>query len=189
MCPHIVDGRAHSAAGWAGGHQSAARWSARICGAHVGKRSRRRQRRAVLLSKKGTAPPTQRVPCDTKGTRRHVEEWAGIAPCLCAEPPLVARCPGCARNRVLATPTGACHAVCAPSFSSWASFHYNLFTAVRQSTCQALTQSCERNRAIVACLSAASLRGIPQCDGENMKPTEGPRCIKESSIIQLSSVT
>ncbi|RNC34182.1 mucin-associated surface protein (MASP), partial [Trypanosoma cruzi] len=69
------------------------------------------------------------------------------------------------RNRVLATPTGACHAVCAPSFSSWASFHYNLFTAVRKSTCQALTQSCERNRAIVACLSAAAPRGIPQCDG------------------------
>ncbi|RNC32258.1 hypothetical protein TcCL_Unassigned05144, partial [Trypanosoma cruzi] len=85
---------ADSAAGWSEGRQSAARWSARICGAHVGKKLRRRQRRAGLFSKKGTAPPTQRVTCDTKGTRRPVEEWAGVAPCLCAEPPLGARCPG-----------------------------------------------------------------------------------------------
>ncbi|RNC55300.1 hypothetical protein TcCL_ESM07214 [Trypanosoma cruzi] len=48
MCPHIVDGRAHSAAGWAGGRQSAARLPAMSCGAHVGKKLR--QRRAILLS-------------------------------------------------------------------------------------------------------------------------------------------
>ncbi|RNE95333.1 hypothetical protein TcG_13446 [Trypanosoma cruzi] len=117
MRPHILDGRAHSAAGWAEGSQSAARWSARICGAHVGKKFWRRQRRAILLSEGGTAPPTQRVICDMKGTRRHVEEWAGVAPCLCAEPPLGAQCPGRARNTVTATPTGACHAVYAPFFS------------------------------------------------------------------------
>ncbi|RNC42486.1 mucin-associated surface protein (MASP), partial [Trypanosoma cruzi] len=70
------------------------------------------------------------------------------------------------RNRVLATPTGACHAVCAPSFSSCTSFHYNLLTAVRKSTCQAVTHSCKRDRAIVTSSSAASLRGIPQCDGK-----------------------
>ncbi|RNC53366.1 hypothetical protein TcCL_ESM09310 [Trypanosoma cruzi] len=59
MCRHIVDGRAHSAADWAGGRQSAARWSARSCGAHVWKRSRRRRWRADLLGKERTAPPTQ----------------------------------------------------------------------------------------------------------------------------------
>ncbi|RNF04591.1 hypothetical protein TcG_10994 [Trypanosoma cruzi] len=118
MRPHVVDGRAHTAAGWAGGRQSAARWSARFCGAHVGKSFWRRQRRAAQFSKKGTAPPTQKVICDMKGTRRHVEEWAGVAPCLCAEPPLGARFPSRARNTVPATPTSACHAVYAPFFSS-----------------------------------------------------------------------
>ncbi|RNC32376.1 mucin-associated surface protein (MASP) [Trypanosoma cruzi] len=172
MCPHIVDERTHSAAGWAGGHQSAARWSARSCGAHFGKRFRRRQRRAILLSEGGTAPPTQRVICDTKGTRRHVEEWAGVASCLCAEPPLVARCPGRARNRVLVTPTNACHAMCAPFLFSWASLQYGHPTAARKSMCQVGPQSCGRNRAIMASSSAASLRGIPQCDGENMMFTE-----------------
>ncbi|ESS61792.1 hypothetical protein TCDM_10583 [Trypanosoma cruzi Dm28c] len=116
MRPHVVDGRAHTAAGWAGGSQSAARWSARFCGAHVGRSFWRRQRRAILLSEGVTAPPTQKVTFDTEGTCRHVEEWAGIAPCLCAEPPLGARFPGRARNTVPATPTGACHAVYAPSF-------------------------------------------------------------------------
>ncbi|RNC58879.1 hypothetical protein TcCL_ESM03489 [Trypanosoma cruzi] len=64
MCPHTVDGQVHSAAGWAGERQSAARWSARSFGAHFGKRFRRRQRRAGHRSQGGTAPPTQRVPCD-----------------------------------------------------------------------------------------------------------------------------
>ncbi|RNF01307.1 hypothetical protein TcG_11507 [Trypanosoma cruzi] len=118
MRPHTVVGRARAAAGWAEGSQSAARWSARICGAHIGRSFWRRQRRAGLLSEKGTAPPTQRVIFDTEGTRGHVEEWAGVAPCLCAEPPLGARCPGRARNTVPATPTGAFHAVYAPFFSS-----------------------------------------------------------------------
>ncbi|RNC56298.1 mucin-associated surface protein (MASP) [Trypanosoma cruzi] len=70
------------------------------------------------------------------------------------------------RNRVLATPTAACHAVCATSFFSCTSFHYNLLTAAKKPTCQAVTQSCERDRAIVTSSSAASLRGIPQCDGK-----------------------
>ncbi|RNC33881.1 mucin-associated surface protein (MASP) [Trypanosoma cruzi] len=170
MCPHIVDGRAHSAAGWAGELQSAARWSARSCGAHVGKRFRRRQRRAGLLSEGGTAPPTQRVICDPRGTRRHVEEWAGIASRLCAEPPLGARCPGRARNRVPATPTGACHTAHAPFLFFWASLQYGHLTAVKKSTCQIGPPSCGRDRAMTSS-SAASLRGIPQCDGENMKFT------------------
>ncbi|ESS60365.1 mucin-associated surface protein (MASP) [Trypanosoma cruzi Dm28c] len=106
-----------------------------------------------------------------KGTRRHVEEWAGVAPCLCAEPPLGARCPGRARNTFPATPTGACHAVYAPSFSSWASLQYGLLTAVKKSTCQIGLSSCGRDRAIMASSSAASLRGIPQCDGEDVKFT------------------
>ncbi|RNC32479.1 hypothetical protein TcCL_Unassigned04903 [Trypanosoma cruzi] len=94
VCPHTVDGQAHSAAGWAGGRQSAARWSTRSCGAHVGKRFRRRQRRAGHRSEGGTAPPTQRVPCDPQGACGPVEEWAGVASRLCAVPPLGDRCPG-----------------------------------------------------------------------------------------------
>ncbi|RNC34141.1 mucin-associated surface protein (MASP), partial [Trypanosoma cruzi] len=134
VCPHTVEGQAHSAAGWAGGRQSAARWSTRSCGAHVGKRFRRRQRRAghrsegrhhrhrgflvirrarAGLSKSGQVSHRACAQCRHSGTDVRVNT----------------------RNRVLATPTGACHAVCAPSFSSWASFHYNLFTAVRKSTC------------------------------------------------------
>ncbi|RNC54579.1 putative thimet oligopeptidase, putative,metallo-peptidase, clan MA(E), family M3, partial [Trypanosoma cruzi] len=35
------------------------------------------------------------------------------------------------RNRALATPTGHCHAVCAPSFSSCTSFWFRRLTAVR----------------------------------------------------------
>ncbi|RNC43942.1 hypothetical protein TcCL_NonESM06326 [Trypanosoma cruzi] len=94
MCPHTVDGQVHSAAGWAGGRQSAARRSTRSCGAHVGKRFRRRQRRAGHRSEGGTAPPTRRIPCDLQGACRHVEEWAGVASRLCAVPPLGDRCPG-----------------------------------------------------------------------------------------------
>ncbi|RNC52757.1 hypothetical protein TcCL_ESM09967, partial [Trypanosoma cruzi] len=80
-------------------------------------------------------------------------------------------------------------AVCTTSSSSWTSFQYNPLTAVRQSTCQIGMPHCCRDRAIVASLSAASLRWIPQCDGENIKPTEPPRFTKESSITQISSVT
>ncbi|RNC54704.1 mucin-associated surface protein (MASP) [Trypanosoma cruzi] len=70
------------------------------------------------------------------------------------------------RNRGLATPINACHAVCAPSFSSWASFQYSRLTATRKPTCQALTQSCGRDRAMTASASAVTLRGIPQCHGK-----------------------
>ncbi|RNF05235.1 hypothetical protein TcG_10717, partial [Trypanosoma cruzi] len=70
------------------------RWSTRSCGAHVGRRFRRRQRRAGHRSQGGTAPPTQRVPCDPQGACRPVEEWAGVASRLCAVPPLGDRCPG-----------------------------------------------------------------------------------------------
>ncbi|RNC36753.1 mucin-associated surface protein (MASP) [Trypanosoma cruzi] len=72
-------------------------------------------------------------------------------------------------NRVLATPTAACHAVCAASFSSWTPFQCRRLTAVRKSTCHAFTQSCERDRAMTASASAVTLRGIPQCDGENVE--------------------
>ncbi|RNE96672.1 hypothetical protein TcG_12912 [Trypanosoma cruzi] len=172
MRPHTVDGRAHTAAGCAGGRQSAARWQARICGAHVRKRFWRRQRRAGHRSQGGTPPPTQRVICDTEGTRRHVEEWAGVAPCLCAEPPLGARYPGqhqeyspCHTDRCL--PCGV-----RAFLFFWASLRYGHLTAVKKSTCQIGLSSCGRDRAIMASSSAASLRGIPQCDGEDMKFTE-----------------
>ncbi|RNC38959.1 hypothetical protein TcCL_NonESM11751 [Trypanosoma cruzi] len=49
--------------------------------------------------------------------------------------------------------------------------------------------SCGRERAIVASSSAASLRSIPQCDGESINSTKLLRFIKGRSIIQISSVT
>ncbi|RNC45480.1 hypothetical protein TcCL_NonESM04727 [Trypanosoma cruzi] len=91
---HVVDGRVRSAEDCAGGHQSAARLSARSCGAHVRKRFRRRQRRAGLLGEGGTAPPTQGATCDPQGACRPVEEWAGVASRLSTVPPLGARFPG-----------------------------------------------------------------------------------------------
>ncbi|RNC51468.1 hypothetical protein TcCL_ESM11408 [Trypanosoma cruzi] len=93
------------------------------------------------------------------------------------------------RNRVLATPSSACHAVCAPSFSSWTSFHYSRLTAVRKPTCQALTQSCGRDRAMMASASAVTLRGTPQCHGENTEPTARPRSASGSGTVELSSAT
>ncbi|EAN98163.1 hypothetical protein TcCL_ESM09311 [Trypanosoma cruzi] len=93
------------------------------------------------------------------------------------------------RNRVLATPTTACHAVCAPSFSSWTCFQYSRLTAVRNSTCQALTQSCGRDPAMTAPASAVTLRGIPQCHEENTEPTLRPQSISGSGTVQISSVT
>ncbi|RNC51717.1 hypothetical protein TcCL_ESM11132, partial [Trypanosoma cruzi] len=92
-CFHIVDGRAHSAADWAGGRQSAARWSARGGGVHVGKMFRRRRRQAGLLGEKA-APPTQRVPCDLQGACGPAEERAGVASRLYGVPQLGARCRG-----------------------------------------------------------------------------------------------
>ncbi|ESS60492.1 hypothetical protein TCDM_11982 [Trypanosoma cruzi Dm28c] len=169
MCPHTVDGRAHSAAGWTGGRQSAARWSTRSCGAHVGKRFRRRQRRAGHRSQGGTAPPTQRVPCDPQGACRPVEEWAGVASRLCAVPPLGHDVRVNSRNRDLAAPEAVCCAVGAPSFSSSNFFQYGHLTAVRKPTCQALTQSCGRDRAMT--LSAVTLLGIPRRRGENVELT------------------
>ncbi|RNF04360.1 hypothetical protein TcG_10800 [Trypanosoma cruzi] len=95
VCRHTVDGRAHSAADWAGECQSAARWSTRSCGVFVWKRFRRRQRRAGLLGKEreGTTD-TEGITCDPQGACRPVEEWAGVASRLCGDPPLRARCPG-----------------------------------------------------------------------------------------------
>ncbi|RNC51701.1 hypothetical protein TcCL_ESM11152 [Trypanosoma cruzi] len=75
------------------------------------------------------------------------------------------------RNTALATPTSACHAVCAASFYSWTSFQYSRLTAARKPTRQALTQSCGRDRAMTASASAVTLRGIPQCHEENVEPT------------------
>ncbi|RNE96808.1 hypothetical protein TcG_12853 [Trypanosoma cruzi] len=93
------------------------------------------------------------------------------------------------RNRVLATPSSACHAVCAPSFSSWNFFQYGRLTAVRKPTCQALTQSCERDRAMTASASAVTLRGIPRRHGENVESTVRTRSASESGTVQISSVT
>ncbi|RNC52054.1 thimet oligopeptidase [Trypanosoma cruzi] len=93
------------------------------------------------------------------------------------------------RNTALATPTSAFHAVCAPSFYSWASFRFRRLTAVRDSTCQALTQSCGRDRAMTASASAVTLRGIPQCHEENVEPTARPRSASESGTVELLSVT
>ncbi|KAF8303497.1 hypothetical protein TcYC6_0039410 [Trypanosoma cruzi] len=93
------------------------------------------------------------------------------------------------RNRVLATPTSACHAVYAPSFSSCTFFHYNPPTALRKPTCQALTQSCGRDRAMTAPASAVTLRGFPKCHWENTEPTVRPRSASESGTVQIFSVT
>ncbi|KAF8292262.1 hypothetical protein TcYC6_0118290 [Trypanosoma cruzi] len=93
MCPHAVGGQAHSAAGWAGGRQSAARRSARSGGVHVGKMFRRRRRQAGLLGEKA-APPTQRVTCDLQGACGPAEERAGVASRLYGVPQLGARCRG-----------------------------------------------------------------------------------------------
>ncbi|ESS55664.1 hypothetical protein TCDM_12850 [Trypanosoma cruzi Dm28c] len=189
MCRHIADKRAHSAADWAGECQSAARWQEKSCGVFVGKMFRRRQRRASLLSKErdGTT--------DTEGYL-----WsAGCAGLSKSGQELHRACAEIrhfghdvrvnTRNRVLATPSSACHAVCAPSFSSWNFFQYGRLTAVRRPTCQALTQSCERDRAIVASASAVTLRGAPQCHGENVESTVRPQSTSESGTVQISSVT
>ncbi|RNC40211.1 thimet oligopeptidase [Trypanosoma cruzi] len=71
----------------------------------------------------------------------------------------------------------------------WASFQYGHPTAVRKPTCQAVTQSCGRDRAMTASASAVTLRGIPQCHGEHLKPTVRTRSTSESGTVQLSSVT
>ncbi|RNF03228.1 mucin-associated surface protein (MASP) [Trypanosoma cruzi] len=189
MCRHTVDGKAHSAAFWAGECKSAARWPTRSCGVFVWKRFRRKQRRADLLDEEGTPPPTQRVACDPQGACRPVEERAGVASRLCGDPPLGHDVRVNTRNRVLATPKSARHAVCAPSFSSWNFFQYGRLTAVRRPTCQALTQSCGRDRAMMEPASAVTLRGIPQCHGENVEPTVRPRSTSESGTVQISSVT
>ncbi|RNC53540.1 hypothetical protein TcCL_ESM09117 [Trypanosoma cruzi] len=54
------------------------------------------------------------------------------------------------------------------SSSSSTSFQYNLLAAARNSTCQVGIPHCCRDRAIVVSSSAASLRGIPQCDGQGI---------------------
>ncbi|KAF8285635.1 hypothetical protein TcBrA4_0037850 [Trypanosoma cruzi] len=155
----------------------------------VGKGFRRGPRRAVRRSEEGTAPPTQRF-LFIRRTR------AGLSKSGQESRRAYVRCCGSgqnvradARNRALARLTGAGRAVCAPSFSSWKYFHYSRLTAVRKPTCQALTQFCGRDRAIVACLSAASLRGIPQCHGETAEPTVRPRSASQSGTVQIPSET
>ncbi|EAN98842.1 hypothetical protein Tc00.1047053506767.410 [Trypanosoma cruzi] len=93
------------------------------------------------------------------------------------------------RNRVLATPKNACHMVCAASFSSCTSFHYNPPTALRKPTRQALTQSCGRYRAMTAPASAVTLCGIPKCHWENTEPTARPQSASESGIMLIFSMT
>ncbi|RNC39644.1 thimet oligopeptidase, partial [Trypanosoma cruzi] len=78
---------------------------------------------------------------------------------------------------------------CAPSFSSWNFFQYGRLTAVRRPTCQALTQSCGRDRAMMASASAVTLRGAPQCHGENVESTVRTRSTSESGTVKISSAT
>ncbi|RNC38758.1 thimet oligopeptidase, partial [Trypanosoma cruzi] len=78
---------------------------------------------------------------------------------------------------------------CAPSFSSWNLFQYSRLTAVRRPTRQALTQSCGRDRAMTASASAVTLRGAPQCHGENVEPTVRTRSTSECGIMLIFSVT
>ncbi|RNC43297.1 hypothetical protein TcCL_NonESM07007 [Trypanosoma cruzi] len=186
MCPHIVDGRVHSDKDSACGLQSAARWSARSRGAHV--RKKLRQRRAILLSVRDGTTDTERVPCDPQGAcglpKSGQESHRACAQCHSGNDFRVNT-----RKRLLAAPKVACHAVCAPSFSSWASFNFRRLTAVRKPTCQAMTRSCGRDRGMTASASAVTLRSIPQCDGESINSTKLLRFIKGSSTIQISSVT
>ncbi|RNC43322.1 hypothetical protein TcCL_NonESM07036 [Trypanosoma cruzi] len=116
MCRHTVGERPHSAAGWAGGRQSAARLPARSCGAHVGKKLR--ERRAILLS---VRERRHRHRGSLVIRRAH----AGLPKSGLGSHRACARCRHSGtdvrvntRNRVLATPKCACHAVYAPSASS-----------------------------------------------------------------------
>ncbi|KAF8297663.1 hypothetical protein TcYC6_0078300 [Trypanosoma cruzi] len=192
MCPHTVDGQVNSAAGWAGGRQSVARLSAKICGAHVWKRFRRRQRRADLLSKERKAPPTQelivirraRAGPSKSGQESHrtCAQSRDSMPDVCLDTrdvffffllhrrALVVRC---ARL---------------PSYS-WTFLQYSRFTAVRKPTCQASTQSFGRDRGMTASASAVTLRGIPQCHEENVESAVRPQSSSESGTAQISSLT
>ncbi|RNC39787.1 thimet oligopeptidase [Trypanosoma cruzi] len=52
--------------------------------------------------------------------------------------------------------------------------------------CQAVTQSCGRDFAMTASASAVTLRGIPQCHGENVEKTARPRSSRGSGTVQIS---
>ncbi|KAF5213636.1 hypothetical protein ECC02_013831 [Trypanosoma cruzi] len=130
-----------------------------------------------------------RVPCDLQGACGPVEERAGVASHLRAVPPLGARCPGrhqeqspCHTDKRLSR--GVCGFLFLPHI-----FQYSRLTAARKPTCQALTQSCGRDRAMTASASAVTLRGIPQSHEENVEPTVRPRSASESGTVELSSVT
>ncbi|RNC35388.1 thimet oligopeptidase [Trypanosoma cruzi] len=171
MRPHTVDGRAHSAAGWAGEPQSAARWSARIWGAHVGKRFRLRQRRAGLLSKKGRRH-RHRGFLVIRRARAGMSKSGQESHRACAQSRHsghdVRVVPGIESSPHRQAPAMRCTRL----LFFWASLQYGHPTGVKKSTCQIGPPSCGRDRAIMASSSSASLRGIPQCDGENMKSTE-----------------
>ncbi|RNC40383.1 hypothetical protein TcCL_NonESM10147, partial [Trypanosoma cruzi] len=51
------------------------------------------RKRPISSVRRDGATDTE-VTCDPQGARRPVEERAGVASCLCAVPPLGARCPG-----------------------------------------------------------------------------------------------
>ncbi|KAF5217520.1 hypothetical protein ECC02_009621 [Trypanosoma cruzi] len=154
-----------------------------------GKRFRRRQRRAGHRSEGGTAPPIQGFLVIRKAraglSKSGQESHRACARCRHSGTDVRVN----TRNRVLSRPTSACHAVCAPSFSSWKSFHHGRFTAVREPTCHALAQFCGRDRAMTVSASAVTLRGTPRCHGENVKPAVRPRSASESGTVQISSVT
>ncbi|EKF26408.1 hypothetical protein MOQ_009900, partial [Trypanosoma cruzi marinkellei] len=129
MCRRIVDGRAHPAVDWAGGRQPTARWSTM---------NSRRSNREKVPAEAEAGRPRQHgkdgatdtgTTCNAHGVRMPVEEWAGVASRLCAKPRLRGDDGQVdTRNRFLATPKIACHAVCAPSFSSRSSFQFRRLT-------------------------------------------------------------
>ncbi|RNC41053.1 hypothetical protein TcCL_NonESM09425, partial [Trypanosoma cruzi] len=113
VCPHTVDGRVRSDKNWARGHQSAACWSTRSCRAHVGKRFRRRRRRAGLLGEEGRHNRHREllVICRARAglSKRGQESHRACTECRHSWHYFRVD----TRNGALATPKSACHAVCA----------------------------------------------------------------------------
>ncbi|RNF04199.1 mucin-associated surface protein (MASP) [Trypanosoma cruzi] len=153
------------------------------CGAHVWRKLR--ERRTGLLGEEGKAPPTQKKLIVIRRARACLSRSGHESHRACAR----CRHSGTdvrvnSRNRVLAKPIDACHAVCAPSLSSLDILPVpSPDRSEGKSMCQALTQSCGRDRASTASASAVTLRGIPQCHGENVEPTVRPQSASESGTV------
>ncbi|EKF99900.1 hypothetical protein TCSYLVIO_009175, partial [Trypanosoma cruzi] len=143
----------------------------------------------VSSVKKGTAPPTQRVTCDLQGARRPVEEREESHRAFAEirhSGTMSGSTPGTESSPHRKAPVMRCARL---PFSSWNFFQYGRRTAVRKSTCQALTQSCGRDRAMTATASAVTLRGIPRRHGENVESTVRTRSASESGTVQIASAT